>query len=212
MLVNINGMAVVGIDSKKIAQKGITLIEALISTAIVGIGFIAVFQMVNYSVTSIDVSGERTKSNYLSSMIAEDLIGDRFSEVDVGGQKKKIYEYFANNTKTKNKAWNYTPSLDATKKCKTKTGDTYATNDYSIKNKEVKWEHRFSKVSKCRGTEDFKELKVFETCKNGVKVDGKARTNCHYRNDDIWDKTYIGRMESRINKGKKKKVLYFLIQ
>ena len=81
MLVNINGMAVVGIDSKKIAQKGITLIEALISTAIVGIGFIAVFQMVNYSVTSIDVSGERTKSNYLSSMIAEDLIGDRFSEV-----------------------------------------------------------------------------------------------------------------------------------
>ena len=93
-------MAVVGIDSKKIAQKGITLIEALISTAIVGIGFIAVFQMVNYSVTSIDVSGERTKSNYLSSMIAEDLIGDRFSEVDVGGQKKKIYEYLANNTKT----------------------------------------------------------------------------------------------------------------
>ena len=84
-------MVVVGIDSKKIAQKGITLIEALISTAIVGIGFIAVFQMVNYSVTSIDVSGERTKSNYLSSMIAEDLIGDRFSEVDVGGQKKKIY-------------------------------------------------------------------------------------------------------------------------
>ena len=90
MLVNINGMVVVGIDSKKIAQKGITLIEALISTAIVGIGFIAVFQMVNYSVTSIDVSGERTKSNYLSSMIAEDLIGDRFSEVDVGGQKKRF--------------------------------------------------------------------------------------------------------------------------
>ena len=54
----------IGIDSKKIKQKGITLIEALISTAIVGIGFIAVFQMVNYSVTSIDVSGERTKTNY----------------------------------------------------------------------------------------------------------------------------------------------------
>ena len=192
--------------------RGLTLIEALVSVVIVGIGFISIFQMVNYSVTSIDVSGERTKSNYLSSMIAEDLMGDRFSEVDVGGQKKKIYEYLANNTKTNKKAWNYTPSLDATKKCKTKTGDTYATNDYSIKNKEVKWEHRFSKVSKCRGTEDFKELKVFETCKNGVKVDGKARTNCHYRNDDIWDKTYIGRMESRINKGKKKKVLYFLIQ
>ena len=75
----------IGIDSKKIKQKGITLIEALISTAIVGIGFIAVFQMVNYSVTSIDVSGERTKTNYLSSMIAEDLIGDRFTQIKVGG-------------------------------------------------------------------------------------------------------------------------------
>ena len=73
----------IGIDSKKIKQKGITLIEALISTAIVGIGFIAVFQMVNYSVTSIDVSGERTKTNYLSSMIAEDLIGDRFTQIKV---------------------------------------------------------------------------------------------------------------------------------
>ena len=50
-----------------------TLLEALVSTAIIGIGFVAVFQMVNYSVQSIDVSGERTKANYLVSMVAEDL-------------------------------------------------------------------------------------------------------------------------------------------
>ena len=31
--------------------------------------------MVNYSVQSIDTSGERTKANYLVSMIAEDIIG-----------------------------------------------------------------------------------------------------------------------------------------
>ena len=55
-----------------------------------GIGFVAVFQMVQYSITSIDVSGERTKSNYLVSMIAEDLIGDRFSEKG----SKKIYYLF----------------------------------------------------------------------------------------------------------------------
>ena len=42
-------------------QKGITLIEALVSTVIIGIGFVAIFQMVQYSVRSIDVSGERTK-------------------------------------------------------------------------------------------------------------------------------------------------------
>ena len=46
---------------KRAAEKGITLLEALISTAIIGIGFVAVFQMVQYSVRSIDVSGELFK-------------------------------------------------------------------------------------------------------------------------------------------------------
>ena len=35
-------------------QSGLTLIEALVSTAIVGIGFVAIFQMVNFSVQSIN--------------------------------------------------------------------------------------------------------------------------------------------------------------
>ena len=72
MWLNINGVVVLGIGNR-IKEKGLTLIEALVSTVIVGIGFIAVFQMVNYSVQSIDVSGERTKGNYLVSMVAEDL-------------------------------------------------------------------------------------------------------------------------------------------
>ena len=125
----------IGIDSKKIKQKGITLIEALISTAIVGIGFIAVFQMVNYSITSIDVSGERTKTNYLSSMIAEDLIGDRFTQIKVGGTDKKIYEYLADNTKQNKYAWKRTPSLNSNKKCKQETGSPYKTSDVTITNK-----------------------------------------------------------------------------
>ena len=45
-------------------QQGLTLIEALVSTAIVGIGFVAIFSMVNFSVQSIDSSAERTKANY----------------------------------------------------------------------------------------------------------------------------------------------------
>ena len=61
-------------------QSGLTLIEALVSTAIVGIGFVAIFQMVNFSVQSINTSGERTKANYLVSMIAEDIIGYRNTE------------------------------------------------------------------------------------------------------------------------------------
>lgn len=202
----------IGIDSKKIKQKGITLIEALISTAIVGIGFIAVFQMVNYSVTSIDVSGERTKTNYLSSMIAEDLIGDRFTQIKVGGSDKKIYEYLADNTKQNKYAWKRTPSLDSNKKCKQETGSPYKTSDVTITNKEHKWNHRFSKRIKCRGVKDIKELKVYESCRNNVKVDGKTRVNCHYRNQFLWNKHYFGRMEVKLNNGNKSKVLYFRIK
>jgi hypothetical protein len=41
--------------------------------------------MVNYSVQSIDVSGERTKSTYLVSMVAEDLMGN--SQAEKSSQK-----------------------------------------------------------------------------------------------------------------------------
>ena len=58
-------------------EKGLTLLESIIATAIVAIGFLAVFQMVNYSVHSIGISSERTKANYLVAMVAEDLIGDK---------------------------------------------------------------------------------------------------------------------------------------
>ncbi len=56
---------------------GLTILESLMATAIVGIGFVAILQMTNFSVLSIDSSGERTKANYLVSMIAEDVIGHK---------------------------------------------------------------------------------------------------------------------------------------
>ena len=67
---------------KNLNQKGLSLIEALVSTAIVGIGFVAIFQMVNFSINSINTSGERTKANYLVSMVAEGFIGYKDS---IGG-------------------------------------------------------------------------------------------------------------------------------
>ena len=69
---------------------GLTILEGLISTAIVGIGFIAILQMVNYSVQSIDTSGERTKANYLVSMIAEDIIGYKDSVYGVDPNVDKV--------------------------------------------------------------------------------------------------------------------------
>ena len=49
---------------KKYMISGLSILEALVSTAIVGIGFIAILQMTNFSVQSIDNSGERTKANF----------------------------------------------------------------------------------------------------------------------------------------------------
>ena len=61
-------------------QLGLSLLEALVATAIVGIGFIAIFQMTKYSVESIAISSDRTRANYLVAMVAEDLIGNRHSK------------------------------------------------------------------------------------------------------------------------------------
>ena len=74
------------------SDKGMTLLEALVSTVIIGIGFVAVFQMVNYSIRSIDVSSDRTKANYLVSMVAEDLISEKNADSgDSTNHKLKDY-------------------------------------------------------------------------------------------------------------------------
>ena len=75
-------------------QKGISIIEALVASVIVGIGFIAIFQMVTFSVNSIHVSGERTKANYLVSMIAEGMIGykDTIGGITEADRKNIVYE------------------------------------------------------------------------------------------------------------------------
>ena len=207
----------IGTDSK-LKEKGLTLLEALVATAIVGIGFIAVFQMVNYSVRSIDVSGERTKSNYITAMIAEDLIGDANSKKGAD----RLYEYLAKLTDKNSYAWQNT-------ECKRRnniTGNPYKGADNAIDNKTQKWNLRVSSDRiKCQPTsinstttKDIKKLKVYEICRNNVKETGKTRPICDYRNDDVWDKTYIGRMEilmpttgtdAKGNPVRKKKYLYF---
>ena len=71
---------------KNLNQKGLSILEALISTAIVGIGFVAIFQMVNFSINSINTSSERTKANYLVGMVAEGFIGYKNA---IGGLSKE---------------------------------------------------------------------------------------------------------------------------
>ena len=159
MWLNINGVVVLGIGNR-IKEKGLTLIEALVSTVIVGIGFIAVFQMVNYSVQSIDVSGERTKGNYLVSMVAEDLMGSAVSTIDITDPndatktiKQTFYEYLVKSSRDasggKGNSWSQMSC----------TGGSAFQGQNIIKRKLDKWEDRFStKMFKCRGSSEKKYL------------------------------------------------------
>ena len=202
MWLNINGVVVLGIGNK-IKEKGLTLIEALVSTVIVGIGFIAVFQMVNYSVQSIDVSGERTKGNYLVSMVAEDLMGSAVSTIDITDPndatktiKQTFYEYLVKSSRDasggKGNSWSQMSC----------TGGSAFQGQNIIKRKLDKWEERFStKMFKCRGSNEKKYLKVYDICASG----------CRFKNSYVNDKMYIGKMEVLLNFGEKKKFLYFPI-
>ena len=103
--------------------KGVSLIEALVSTAIIGIGFVAILQMTNYSVQSIHTSGERTKANSLINMIAEDVIGNKSAGIST--------ENFSEFIKTKLQ----TDSNDLSKLCSSNapksqdSGNIYGTYD-----------------------------------------------------------------------------------
>ena len=57
-------------------NKGITLLEALVAVVIVAIGFLSVYQLSSYAVNSIDGSIDRNKVNFLSEMMAEDMLAD----------------------------------------------------------------------------------------------------------------------------------------
>ncbi len=203
-LLNINGVKVIGQLDKRIYEKGITLLEALVSTAIIGIGFVAIFQMVNYSVQSIDISGERTKSNYLVGMVAEDLIADKNSTSP--NKDVKLMDFLVSNRISG------TDSSWRMGSCSTGTTTTGSFNN-AAQNKFKKWDDRFSKRRiKCKGSQDIKFLKVFDICNNGASGNNCTYNNTQkYQNTGIYEKWYLGKMEVNMNDGGKKKYLYFQI-
>ena len=176
---------------------GLSILEALVSTAIVGIGFIAILQMTNFSAQSIDNSGDRTKANYLTEMIAEDVISSRDSLYGVKSDNSNIIF---------KKGW------EATLDCENITTDSDNTNTDNIyeaqnidapSNKEAKWDAIFTKnrFLKCKSNNETKKLETFEICR---------WDDCTYKNNLVFDDPiYISRVEMLLNNGKKKKHLYF---
>ena len=191
---------------------GLSIVEALVATVIVGIGFVAVLQMTSFAVTSIDTSGERTKANYIVSMIAEDIIGHRDSDTQTGN--KLADELVAaggfngdiTNCKPRTViAGDADLNVGAGTEVSTIYGkvgtipDTDRTRD--IKNK--KWISVFqdNNFVKCKSARDVKTVRIFRLCAWG---------DCTYQNPNILDEgLYLGRVQVNINSGKKRKYLYF---
>ncbi len=198
-----------GVDYKK-SEKGMTLLEALVSTAIIGIGFVAVFQMVQYSVRSIDVSGERTKATFLTGMVAEDLIAEKNSSSPTN--EVKFMDYLISNRDQTASSWRMGSCSGGT--------TTSGTFNNAAQNKFKKWDDRFStRRLKCKGgnsTQDIKFLKVFDICNNNASGNRCMynNTQVYSGNTGIYEKWYLGKMEVNVSTGSdkpKKKYLYFQI-
>ena len=198
-----------GVDYKK-SEKGMTLLEALVSTAIIGIGFVAIFQMVQYSVRSIDVSGERTKATFLTGMVAEDLIAEKNSSSPTN--EVKFMDYLISNRDQTASSWRMGSCSGGT--------TTSGTFNNATQNKFKKWDDRFStRRLKCKGgnsTQDIKFLKVFDICNNNASGNRCMynNTQVYSGNTGIYEKWYLGKMEVNVSTGSdkpKKKYLYFQI-
>ena len=187
-------------------NSGLTLLEALVATVIVGIGFVAVFQMVQYSVRSIDISSDRNKGNYLVNLIAEDVLSHKRSTKD----NKEFADYLKENQ-------------FSIQQCTNEFG--LETKDNTPENKVQYWQQYFDRgITKCRSNEDIRALNIIDICDNQTSED-KTWT-CKYINDEeytydengaevktkIYDPVYFGKMEIRFNKGTKTRNLYFQIK
>ena len=212
---------------KRFSEKGITLLEALISTAIVGIGFVAVFQLVNFSVNSINVSSERTKINYITTMIAEDMIGSRDALVGVNPKTNDIaidnygkpvnadgsratQEKFAEYLMDGWQAGQADKVCSATKGTFIKKSEIksiykdYQENKGAPDNKMARWNNIITedRYLKCRNNKDIKSVKIYKICRSGAGC--LTPTSLLLR-----DELFIGRVQINTNGGKKRKFLYF---
>ncbi len=221
---------------KKSSEKGLTLLEALLSTAIVGIGFVAVFQLVNFSINSIDISSERTKVNYLTGMIAEDIIGHRDSlhgvnpnssdygidslgnVVGIDGdtvEGVKFSQYLVDG------GWNIKDTNSNV--CSPNKGKFLSKSEIkniydnqknnAPQNKISKWEELIGddRIVKCKNNKDVKSVEIFKICPNSTG--NNCLTHTAAADTDgayvVKEDVYIGRIQINTNGGRKSRFLYF---
>ena len=214
---------------------GLTILESLMATAIVGIGFVAILQMTNFSVLSIDSSGERTKANYLVSMIAEDVIGHKNTIYGLSSKAEGLsFENDGSITHTPDTpdttdTTETTPSPSIVEKfadhlvgtdfnagvgsagpcaaggARDEEIDVYGAQEVDAPR------NKENKWQAILGGNRYLKCKGENDIKK-MKVYKICRwsTVCAHVNDDVTDNgMYIGRIQVNLNNGKKRKFLYF---
>ena len=192
---------------------GISIIEALVSTVIVGIGFVAILQMVNYSVQSIHTSGERTKANFFTNMIAEDVIGHKQS---TSGDVAKDFSDFLHGTGAADRSAFDASSCTAAGSPNTtnpNVGNVYGTDTADAPLLKLrKWETVLNSGDylRCSGEREIRNFKVYKLSRSLTWPDDMNESGVILPNANIYDDImYIGRIQMNLNDGKKRKYLYF---
>ena len=139
----------------------------MISTAIVGIGFVAILQMTNYSIQSIYISGERTKANYLTNVIAEDVIGNQ--DINTTGDNN-----FSNLLSQREFNSNFCQSNSGGTN---NSGEIYSGTTNNTTNVEIKtnkWNALLNNKDylNCAGRNETRNFRVFKVVSRWSQVDG----------------------------------------
>ena len=199
---------------------GLSLLEALVSTAIIGIGFVSILQMTNYSVQSMQTSGERTKANFLTSVIAEDVISSRDSSTSTHSK----FSHFLISEQNNEISDDGNSAIFSTGVCSSASGSASANTDKIYGTTETdahsmkltKWKSLLNNKSylRCHGENEKRTFKVYKLCRydnaGEDTTKGGSGVTCDFTNTLIQDEElFIGRVQINLNQGNKRKYLYF---
>ena len=190
-------------EKKKKNNLGVSLLEALISMAIVGIGFVAVLQITQYSINSVKTSGERTKATFFVNMFVEDSLSLRDNSTSENFTDILAVDDDRNFTSA-------CGTQGAKDLSKTDTvGDIYknSTSDNDpTENKSEKWNALISNRDYMDCSSSGREVRAFKIYKLCNNTDSPGCIENKNQRDEIM---YIGRAQMTLNNGQKRKYLYF---
>ena len=184
-------------------NSGLSLLEALISMVVVGIGFVAILQVTQYSISSVNTSAERTKANFFINIFAEDSLSLRDTSKSENLNDILVVE---DSTRFSSECGVQGSKMNV----KTETaGDIYknstSEND-PISNKSEKWNALISNRDYMDCSNSGREKRAFEMFKI---CNFTSSPGCIDRANQKEEVIYIGRAQMTLNNGGKRKYLYF---